>query len=202
MRVDSLHPTQHNRDAGGDVLRVVPSDFRTVRTLESRRNHSRGSWAFALAFVFTGVALLFRRYGQAARQTMPASLEEVQAAIDAGNRTYVAALEAGDARAYASIFMQDAVSMPARGQLVRGRATIEASIAEAFKTMTFQNGSLQSSQTHVDGDTAYELGNYAFDVASAGVTQRLTGRYLVVWRRCGTDWKIAVDSSQPKETPA
>lgn len=155
------------------------------------------SWVFALAFVFTGVALLFRRFAAAARHVPPSSPAEVQAAIDAGNRTYIAALEAGDASAYASVFAADGVSMPARGQLVRGRGQIETSIADALETMSFSNGSLTSSQTHVDGNTAYELGTYAFDVASAGAVQHLTGRYIVVWRKEGTAWKIAVDSSQP-----
>ncbi|MBC5803684.1 MAG: SgcJ/EcaC family oxidoreductase, partial [Candidatus Eremiobacteraeota bacterium] len=145
MRVDNLHSIEGNRDPAIDVLRIVPSDRRVTLELAARRNRGRANWVFALAFVFTSVALLFRRFGQIARARTPASLDEVQAAIDAGNRTYLAALEAGDARAYASVFTQDAVSMPARGRLVRGRATIEASIADAFKTMRFTNGSLTSS---------------------------------------------------------
>ncbi len=197
MRADSLHSIEVNRDAGVDVLHIVPTDRRVTMEAVAKRNRGRASWVFALAFVFTSVALLFRRFGNIARGRTPASLADVEAAIEAGNRTYLAALEAGDARAYASVFTQNAVSMPARGRLVRGRATIEASIADAFKTMRFTNGSLTSSQTSVDGDTAYEIGDYAFDVATDGALQHLTGRYLVVWRREGAHWKIAVDSSQP-----
>jgi uncharacterized protein (TIGR02246 family) len=197
MRADKLHSIESNRDPAIDVLRIVPSDRRLTLELAARRNRGRASWVFALAFVFTSVALLFRRFGQIARARTPASLADVQTAIDAGNHAYLAALEAGDARGYASVFTQDAVSMPARGRLVRGRATIEASIADAFKSMRFTNGSLTSSQTHLDGDTAYEIGDYAFDVATDGASQHLTGRYLVVWRREGAAWKIAVDSSQP-----
>ncbi len=151
----------------------------------------------ALAFVFTGVALLLRRFEQAARARTPVTVADVQAAVDAGNRRYIAALEAGDASSYAAVFTHDAVSMPARGQLIRGRAAIAASIADALATTTFSKGHLETSQLHLDGDTAYELGRYAFDVSCNGAAQHLTGRYLVVWRRSGADWKIAVDSSQP-----
>lgn len=197
MRADILHSIETNRDAGVDVLRIVPSDRRVMLEAKARLNRGRVSWVFALAFVFMSVALVVRCFGKIARARTPASRAEVQAAIEAGNCTYLAALEAGDARAYASVFTQNAVSMPARGKLVRGRTTIEASIADAFKTMRFTNGSLTSSQTSVEGDTAYEIGDYAFDVATDHALQHLTGRYLVVWRREGLSWKIAVDSSQP-----
>ena len=87
--------------------------------------------------------------------------------------------------------------MPARGTMVRGRDAIQTSIGEAFKHIIFLDGVIRTTETHVDGSTAYEIGRYSFDISSGGVATTLAGRYVVVWRKIGNEWKIAVDASQP-----
>jgi len=154
---------------------------------------SRVSRAFVAVVVVAGVALLVVRAAQAAGDGTP----EVQAAIDRGNEAYLDALKRRDAAGYAALFADDAVSMPARGTMVRGRDAIRASIAEAFKHISFLDGVIRTTETHVDGSTAYEIGRYSFDISSDGVASTLAGRYVVVWRKIGDDWKIAVDASQP-----
>ena len=157
---------------------------------------TRVSRAFVAVVVVAGVALLVQR-AAAAHGAGPEGLPEVQAAIDRANEAYLDALERSDARGYAALFAADAVSMPARGTMVRGRDAIQASIAEAFKHIAFLDGMIRTTETHVDGSTAYEIGRYSFDVSSGGVASTLAGRYVVVWRKIGGEWKIAVDASQP-----
>lgn len=158
----------------------------------------RAGGALAIAALFAGIALLWRRVLRARGRTETPA--DVQAAIDLANRAYLEALENGDAAAYGAIFTDDAISMPARGKIVRGRRAIEASIEGALRHIAFRAGDIRTIETHVDGKTAYELGRYSFDVTADGSAQTLAGRYLVVWRKVRDDWKIAVDASDP--TPA
>jgi|GEM_PF-1846713 len=122
---------------------------------------------------------------------------EATTAIETGNATYAAALERHDAKAFAGLFAPDAVTMSPHSPVIRGRASIEASMAEAFKTIAFTKCEVRTSETHIAGDVAYEFGTYRFEVDQEGRTSELHGRYLAVWRRVDDTWKIAADVSQP-----
>jgi ketosteroid isomerase-like protein len=125
----------------------------------------------------------------------------VQRAIDSGNRAYVAALVRKDAIAFGNVFALDAVSLPSTAPAIHGRDAIVASITAVFARMTFVRGTIRTLETHLEGQTATEIGAYSFDVVVDGNERTLAGRYLVIWRDVGGLWKIAVDSSQP-EAPA
>jgi uncharacterized protein (TIGR02246 family) len=155
---------------------------------------ARISRVFAAITILTIVAFVVRR---TIALLQSESTADVQAAIDRGNRAYLEALERGDSVAYSSLFTDDAISMPARGASIRGRDAIEASVAGAFKHVAFRSGRIRTAETRVEGNTAYELGGYTFEITADGAEQRLAGRYLVVWQKVRNTWKIAVEASQP-----
>jgi uncharacterized protein (TIGR02246 family) len=152
--------------------------------------------AFLAVLCLTATALFAWRWFRSRAKRRMAALD-VRPAIDAGNAAYLDALLRGDAAAYAQLFTADAISMPANGAMVRGRDAIQASIAQAFGHVAFLDGALDTSELQVDGKTACESGRYWFDVMSEGKSMTLTGRYMVVWKKSGRGWKIAVDASQP-----
>ncbi len=121
----------------------------------------------------------------------------IQMAIESGNRAYVAALEAQDAQAFADLFVDDAVSLPPNGPLIRGKLAIASSMSSAFVRVKFIDASMHTTEMRMMGDTAVELGTYHLVTQVDGYPTILNGRYLTVWRRDGAAWKIAVDSSQP-----
>jgi uncharacterized protein (TIGR02246 family) len=125
--------------------------------------------------------------------------KEVRAAINRANAECLAALEAGDAHAYAQHFADDSISLPGRGPMVRGRVAIEEAMEDAFGKVRFSDAEWETLETRYNGKTAYETGAYKFVVrpAGRGTTQTLTGRYFVVWKKIGDQWKIAVDAAQP-----
>jgi uncharacterized protein (TIGR02246 family) len=118
-------------------------------------------------------------------------------AIESGNRAYEAALESQDAQAFADLFVDDAVSLPPNGPLIRGKVAIAASMSSAFVRVKFVEASMHTTETRMMGDTTVELGTYHLVTQIDGYPTILNGRYLTVWRRDGSSWKIAVDSSQP-----
>ncbi len=125
--------------------------------------------------------------------------KEVREAIDRANAECLAALEAGDANAYAEHFADDSISLPGRVPMVRGRVAIEQAMKEAFGKLRFSDAAWETIETRYNGKTAYETGAYRFVVrpSGRGSAQKMAGRYFVVWKKIGDEWKIAVDAAQP-----
>jgi uncharacterized protein (TIGR02246 family) len=123
----------------------------------------------------------------------------VRDAIDRANAECLAALEAGDAHGYAQHFADDSISLPGRGPMVRGRVAIEEAMEQAFEKVRFSEAEWETLETRYNGKTAYETGAYRFVVrpSGRGTSQTMTGRYFVVWKKVGDQWKIAVDAAQP-----
>jgi uncharacterized protein (TIGR02246 family) len=123
----------------------------------------------------------------------------IREAINQANAACVAALEAGDAHAYVQAFAEDSVSLPGHGPIVRGRTAIEDAMAAAFRKVRFSEAAWETIETRYNGKTAYETGSYRFMVRpkGRGPTQKTSGRYFVVWKKIGEEWKIMVDAAQP-----
>ena len=123
----------------------------------------------------------------------------IRQAINRANAACIAALEAGDASAYAQYFADDSVSMPGRGPMVRGKVAIEEAMEAAFRKVRFSDAEWETIETRYNGKTAYETGAYRFVVrpTGRGPAQKMSGRYFVVWKKVGDEWKIMVDAAQP-----
>jgi uncharacterized protein (TIGR02246 family) len=142
--------------------------------------------------------------GSAVSATSPA-LTAARRAIDAGNRRYLSALEAGDARAFASLYALDGIQMPSSGTpIVRGRAAIAAQTANDLKSTKYLDGRIVTTNVAVFGDRAYETGRYSFTYREAGKqSAKLTGRYFVVWaRQPNGSYLIQTDSGFPRACPS
>ena len=125
---------------------------------------------------------------------------------------FVAAYNNKDAAKVASFYAEDGVLMPPGAPTIRGRANIEA----VFKQQFEQRGvlKLSSSDSEIAGATAFAAGSFTVtisrgvsvptsivDVDGRGRTspgvgtelQVLAAKYLTVFKRVGSDWKIAYD---------
>jgi uncharacterized protein (TIGR02246 family) len=151
----------------------------------------------ALGAATVAVATMLLRDRLAPHPKAP-TLEEVQAAIDLGNGRYVDALCHADADGYANLFLPDGLSLPSHGPILHGREVIRDNIAATFQTMRYVGGDMQTIETLLADDAAYEIGRYEFQTERRGrhKPEVMRGRYLVVWQPYGDEWKIAVDVDQ------
>ena len=83
--------------------------------------------------------------------------------------------------------------MPPDRPLLRGRAAIENYYRECFKSpvkiTTFTFTHLESPAV---GDTAYDVGTYKQTLSmGSGATLNDKGKYSVILKRSGGEWKIA-----------
>jgi uncharacterized protein (TIGR02246 family) len=103
-------------------------------------------------------------------------------------------VKAKDAAAIAEMYADDGAVMPPNAPIGKGRAAIQQAWASMMRTpgfdLTFNPEQIVISSS---GDMALDRGTYTLTVAPAGTTQTDTGKYVVVWRKIGGDWKAAAD---------
>jgi len=114
-------------------------------------------------------------------------------AIETANKRFVEVFNKGDAVAVAGMYTSDAKVLPPNSQTIEGKENIQTFWQE-FITMGVKVVKLETGQVEARSDTAYELGQYTLTIPQAGgqtITEQ--GKYLVVWKRVGRGWKLAVD---------
>jgi uncharacterized protein (TIGR02246 family) len=103
-------------------------------------------------------------------------------------------VKAKDAAAIAALYAEDGAVMPPNAPIGKGHAAIQQTWASMMATPGFDL-TLNPEQILISssGDMALDRGTYTLTVAPAGTTQTDTGKYVVVWRKIGGDWKAVAD---------
>jgi len=103
-------------------------------------------------------------------------------------------VKAKDAAAIAALYSEDGAVMPPNAPIAKGRAAIQQTWASMMATPAFDLA-INPEQILVSssGDMALDRGTYRLTVAPGGTTQTDTGKYVVVWRKIGGEWKAAAD---------
>ena len=114
-----------------------------------------------------------------------------KATIEKLNDVWTAAFNKGDAAAVAALYSEDAYVLPPGSAMVKGRPAIEAFWRQAAQQMT------DAKLTTVDvlplgRSAAREIGNVTLKTKSQP-PQEIVGKYVVVWRKIGREWKLATD---------
>jgi uncharacterized protein (TIGR02246 family) len=116
-------------------------------------------------------------------------------AIDVVRDAHVAALNAGDARAWVAQFTDDAVQMPPNAPANVGGAKI-ASWSQAFLDQFRVHFTLAVDEVRVLGEWAFERGTYIISLTSqaGGPPMQDVGKYLTVYQRKPENtWRMARD---------
>ena len=119
------------------------------------------------------------------------ALAQNKATIEKLNDVWTAAFNKGDAAAVAALYTEDAYVLPPGSAMVKGRAAIEGFWRQAAQQMG------DAKLTTVDvlplgRSAAREIGTVTLKTKSQP-PQEVVGKYVVVWRKVGRDWKLATD---------
>jgi len=103
-------------------------------------------------------------------------------------------VKAKDAAGIAELYAEDGAVMPPNAPIGKGRAAIQQTWASMMQTpgfdLTFAPEQIVVSSS---GDMALDRGTYSLTIAPDGTAQTDTGKYVVVWRKIGSEWKAAAD---------
>ena len=103
-------------------------------------------------------------------------------------------IKAKDASGIAQLYAEDGAVMPPNAPIGKGRTAIQETWASMLRTPGFDL-TINPEQIVISssGDMALDRGTYNLTIAPAGTTQTDTGKYVVVWRKIGSDWKAVAD---------
>ena len=99
-----------------------------------------------------------------------------------------------DSAAIAQMYTEDGAVMPPNATIGKGRAAIQQTWASMMNTPGFDL-TFAPEQIVLSGsaDMALDRGTYRLAIAPSGKAQSDTGKYVVVWRKVGGEWKAAAD---------
>ena len=116
--------------------------------------------------------------------------DDVRSAIDAANRMWEAAASRSDGPGVAALYTDNGQLLPAQSDFVTGTEAIGQ-----FWQAVFDSGvkgvSLITVEVESHGDTAYEVGK--LEIRGAGGKVLDHGKYVVIWKKEGTSWKLHRD---------
>lgn len=121
----------------------------------------------------------------------PATQATIRGAIGAANRAFMDRFNAADPQGAArGIYTENARILPPGGEMIQGRDAIMR-----FWQAGVDHGGLKSVQLEtVDlqpaGDGMFEIGRAVVDLAAG---EQVRGKYVVLWKREGGDWRWDVD---------
>lgn len=128
---------------------------------------------------------------------------EDRAAIDSVYHRFSRAYTLLEADSVADLYTEDALYLPATGDVIRGRPAIRANFDNFFRSVGESGSRLRISFVTLDrrtgGDLAYDVGYYTLESGPAGMIPTVSrGKFTTVWRK-GLDgvWRIHVDAFSP-----
>ena len=127
----------------------------------------------------------------------PANVAEVRKAIDAMNDEGKKHLLAGTMDTTMGHYMDDAVSMPNNGPLLKGKKAIKEYYQEMFSSgMKFTKVDFITDDVKVSGSYAYEVGKYTMTMQIPGMGELSDeGKYLTVYEHAADgSWKIKAET--------
>lgn len=117
-------------------------------------------------------------------------------AIDSVRGAHVAAVNAGDAGAWAAQFTDDGVQMPPNAPANVGQSAIEA-WSQGFMSLFRLEFALGVDEVHVFGEWAFERGTYTISLQPKSgdlPPMQDMGKYITIYqRKAGAGWRIARD---------
>ena len=111
--------------------------------------------------------------------------------IDRANDEWTRAIVAGDAGVLSAPYDADGVFIGPDGSTVRGKDAVRAMYAKPRADLHILKASINSDgRVAADRDDVYEWGRATMTVRRGATTKSASGRYLTVWHREGSAWRI------------
>lgn len=117
-----------------------------------------------------------------------AAIAQTEAEFQQLEDTFTAAFNKEDVSTIADMFAEDSYLLPNNGDFIQGRAAIRLFWENNVKMVKHLKLTTKNVQS-LKGDAVLEIGT------STNTTngQQIEGKYVILWRKADSKWKIAVD---------
>jgi len=124
----------------------------------------------------------------------PGQAQDAKAAIEEGAIAWETAFNAGDGKAVAELYTEDAALLPPGAERVDGKAAI-AEFWQGAIDSGLADADLEPVEVVEGGDLAYEVGLVTLSAPGAdGERVAVRGKYIVVWQRADDGvWRLHRD---------
>ncbi|GAA4395568.1 hypothetical protein GCM10023187_02630 [Nibrella viscosa] len=123
--------------------------------------------------------------------------ESIKDQIRRGNDAFEAAFARQDSKGLSELYTSDAVLLPPGATGQNGPQTI-GQFWQGAMDMGVAGVKLTSIEVENHGDTAIEMGQY--ELRSAAGDQLDHGKYIVIWKRQGGQWRLHRDIWNTSQT--
>jgi len=114
-----------------------------------------------------------------------------KATIEKLNDSFVGAFNRGDFATLAVMYTEDAYLLPPGSAMFKGRTNVQAfwtAPSEAISDVKLTTVDVKP----LGNEAAREVGTFSL-MTKGQQPQQMTGKYVVVWQKVGSDWKLATD---------
>lgn len=119
--------------------------------------------------------------------------DSVRAAVERGNRAFIAAYAAHDSAKISALYAPDAAAFPPGAERANGREAIRK-VWQGAMDAGVTNVTIRTVDVVASGNLASETGEYALDVPGKdGKVVHVAGKYVVVWKRTKGAWQLYRD---------
>lgn len=118
------------------------------------------------------------------------TMTDLNTAVTSGNRRLTEALKSGDSKGMAACYTRDGMVLPPGSESVTGKTAI-ATFWEGAINAGIASADLETVDTELAGDRIIEIGR--FRLQARGGQELDHGKYIVIWKQEGGDWKIHRD---------
>lgn len=116
---------------------------------------------------------------------------DLKAQIEKANTAFAAAFAKADSAALAAMYTSDGQAFPPNSDVLNTREAIRK-LWQGAMDAGIKSVKLQTTEVQAHGaDFAHEVGTYQMMTADGKVADR--GKYLVLWKREGGQWKLHRD---------
>lgn len=121
-----------------------------------------------------------------------------KAAIQKLNDAFTSAFNKGDFATVGGMYTDDAYLLPPGRPMLHGRANVQAFWTKASDAMgdviltTLDVKLIGRDVKPIGSEAAREIGTFAL-MTRGPQPQQVTGKYVVIWEKVGSDWKLATD---------
>jgi uncharacterized protein (TIGR02246 family) len=125
--------------------------------------------------------------------------DDVRSEIEAANKKWEAAANRSDGPGVAALYTDNGQLLPAQSDFVTGTEAI-GQFWQAVFDSGIKGASLVTVEVESHGDTAYEVGKFELRGGDGKVLDH--GKYVVIWKKEGTSWKLHRDIWTTSVVPA